>query len=79
MVVASSVKVDDKFLHNIYGKVDFTPTELQKPILDSKKRFTLVAGGEQAGKSMLASKYLIARFLDQQGNNLLYWLVAADY
>ena len=62
----------------LYEKVNFTPTELQKAILGSKKRFTLVAGGEQAGKSMVASKYLLARFLDT-GSSGLFWLVAADY
>ena len=62
----------------LYSKIGFNPTELQKPILESRKRFTLVAGGEQAGKSVVASKYLISRFTetDEPG---LYWLVAADY
>ena len=62
----------------LFSKLDFTPTEKQKPILESRKRFILVAGGEQAGKSMVASKYLVSRFLetDEPG---LYWLVAADY
>ena len=62
----------------IFSKLDFTPTEKQKPILNCRKRFILVAGGEQAGKSMVASKYLVSRFLetDEAG---LYWLVAADY
>ena len=62
----------------IYDKVGFAPTEAQTPILDSKKRFILVAGGEQAGKSMIASKFLLARFL-QLNDAGLYWLVAADY
>jgi hypothetical protein len=62
----------------IYDKVGFAPTEAQTPILDSKKRFILVAGGEQAGKSMIASKFLLARFLDINDAGL-YWLVAADY
>ena len=62
----------------IYEKINFSPTELQKPILSSRKRFILVAGGEQAGKSMVASKYLLARFLENDEPGL-YWLVAADY
>jgi len=45
----------------IYEKVGFKPTKAQLPLLNSRKRFTLVAGGEQAGKSMVASKYLLAR------------------
>ena len=62
----------------LFSKLDFEPTEKQAPILDCRKRFILVAGGEQAGKSMVASKYLVSRFLetDEPG---LYWLVAADY
>ena len=62
----------------IYDKVDFKPTDLQVPILNSRKRFILVAGGEQAGKSMVASKYLLGRFLETEGEGL-FWLVAADY
>ena len=62
----------------LYDKVDFVPTELQSPILNSRKRFILVAGGEQAGKSMVASKYLLGRFLETDGAGL-FWLVAADY
>ena len=37
-----------------------------------------MAGGEQAGKSMVASKYLVSRFLEYEDPGL-YWLVAADY
>ena len=48
------------------------------PILSARKRFILVAGGEQAGKSMIASKYLLSRFLEINEPGL-YWLVAADY
>ena len=54
------------------------PTPLQARILSAKQRFTLVAGGEQAGKSMVASKYLVSRFLENEEPGL-YWLVAADY
>jgi len=68
----------DQVAEYIYGKVGFKPTELQKPILACKKRFILVAGGEQAGKSIVASKFLLSRFLDHEGAGL-YWLVAADY
>ena len=62
----------------IFSKLNFEPTEKQSPILDCRTRFILVAGGEQAGKSMVAAKYLVSRFLetDEAG---LYWLVAADY
>ena len=62
----------------LFAKVGFTPTNEQRVILNSPYRFNLVAGGEQAGKSLIASKYLLGRFAetDQRG---LYWLVAADY
>ena len=62
----------------LFSKLEFEPTEKQKPILESRKRFILVAGGEQAGKSMVASKYLVSRFLENEEPGL-YWLVAADY
>ena len=62
----------------LYGKVGFNPTPAQMPIVECRKRFILVAGGEQAGKSMMASKYLLARMMEIN-NEGLYWLVAADY
>ena len=62
----------------LYDKVGFVPTKEQSVILNSQHRFNLVAGGEQAGKSMIASKYLLARFLETDGKGL-FWLVAADY
>ena len=58
--------------------VDFHPTDEQTQILNSGKRFILVAGGEQAGKSMVASKFLLQKFLEDESPGL-YWLVAADY
>ena len=62
----------------LYDKVNFDPTDEQRVILDSNKRFTLVAGGEQAGKSMIASKFLLRRIFETEEKGL-YWLVAADY
>ena len=62
----------------LYSKVGFTPTKEQVEILASKYRFNLVAGGEQAGKSLIASKYLLGRFAETESKGL-YWLVAADY
>jgi len=62
----------------LYKKVSFDPTEEQKVILDSDRRFILVAGGEQAGKSMIASKFLLKKAFETEGAGL-YWLVAADY
>ena len=48
----------------LFDKVGFYPTAEQSFILDSGYRFNLVAGGEQAGKSLVASKYLLSRFAD---------------
>ena len=62
----------------LFDKVEFEPTPLQRGILECRKRYVLVSGGEQAGKSMVASKYLLSRFMDTEGPGL-YWLVAADY
>ena len=62
----------------LFQKVGFSPTEEQKVILNSPYRFNLVAGGEQAGKSLIASKYLLGRFAETEERGL-YWLVAADY
>jgi len=69
----------EKATEFIFNHIGFNPTDLQKPILNSKKRFTLVAGGEQAGKSMVASKYLLSRIYAVDERPGLYWLVAADY
>ena len=62
----------------IFSRLEFVPTPLQAGILGSRSRFSLVAGGEQAGKSMVAAKYLVSRFLETEEEGL-YWLVAADY
>ena len=62
----------------IFRKVGFTPTVSQGPILDCSKRFILVVGGEQGGKSMVASKYLLQRAFEVD-DDALFWLVAADY
>ena len=68
----------DAVAEKLYDLVGFHPTELQDKILGSDKRFVLVAGGEQAGKSMVASKFLLQRFMRDESPGL-YWLVAADY
>ena len=71
----------------LFDAVGFVPTPPQTEILKADKRFVLVTGGEQAGKSMMASKYLLYRWLDvatqiEKGEIEgpgLFWLVAADY
>lgn len=62
----------------LYSKVSFEPHPEQLPILGSRKRFILVAGGEQAGKSLCGAKYLLGRHPETDGPGL-FWLVAADY
>jgi len=62
----------------LFEKVGFAPTNEQKTILESPYRYNLIAGGEQAGKSLIASKYLLGRFAETEERGL-YWLVAADY
>ena len=62
----------------LYNMVGFDATTAQMPILGSKKRYILVAGGEQAGKSLIASKYLLSKVFETEIPGL-YWLVAADY
>jgi hypothetical protein len=62
----------------LFAKIGFKPTEAQAPILFCEKRFILVAGGEQAGKSKVAAMFLLSRIADTDDAGL-YWLVAADY
>ena len=76
--LSCDVEKKEDVVKALYNMVDFKPTEAQTPILNSKKRYILVAGGEQAGKSMIASKYLLSRVFETETPGL-YWLVAADY
>ena len=62
----------------VFDKVGYKPTKAQEPIIYSDKRFVLVAGGEQAGKSLVASKFLLSKWTETEGPGL-FWLVAADY
>jgi hypothetical protein len=55
------------------------PTGAQRPILDSREQFIIVTGGEQAGKSICASKYFLSRFGEVEEEPAVYWLVSADY
>ena len=64
--------------------IGFEPhSEAQAAILRCRKRFKLVVGGGQAGKSIEATAdHAIHVFEDKQrrpGKTLLYWLLAADY
>jgi len=66
-------------------RLGFEPTgEEQARILRMRKRFKLVVGGDQSGKSLEASKDWGIHLLEDMARwgpdePLLYWLVAADY
>jgi hypothetical protein len=79
----------------LFEKVGYDPTQggrnkYQPKIVSCTKRFELVAGGEQAGKSEVASKVFLTKWFDDQvqfegeygdGSHdpLLYWLIGAAY
>jgi hypothetical protein len=61
----------------LYEQIGFEPHEEQLPILACEKRFIVVSGGEQAGKSMTAARFAARKITEADPD--LYWLVAADY
>jgi len=61
MVTTAPVTYFDQRSQVLFDTVDFVPTQPQNEILKADKRFVLVTGGEQAGKSMMASKFLLYR------------------
>lgn len=68
----------------LFQQVGFEPTgEEQARILRTRKRFKVVSGGDQSGKSIEAgADWLLHWFEDTvkfPGESLLYWLVAIDY
>lgn len=75
----------------VFDLIGYCPTEGQAPILLAEENEILVAGGFQAGKSVLASKIFAKRFpadilraltLEKEGRIKLpmpYWLVGNDY
>lgn len=65
-------------------QVGFEPTGVEQArILVSEKRFEAVSGGDQSGKSTIASKKWLLRWTEDMAVHgeaeLLYWLVAVDY
>lgn len=67
-----------------FDKMDFIPSKEQLSIIDDPSRYKLVAGGVRAGKSRLASVYLVNKILESFSKGTakpgdVYWLVAADY
>lgn len=75
--IASKRVIFDPIVDLLFEKVGFSPSVGQIPILQSNKRFILVTGGEQSGKSMTASKMLLKRLFDAPAGH--YWLVGVDY
>jgi hypothetical protein len=69
----------------MFDVVDFKPWPEQARIINCKERFVIVTGGEQGGKSIVASKVFLARWPQDiedhwNGNQpLIYWLVGPDY
>ena len=68
----------------LFDRMGFTPSEEQLKILNDPCRYKLVAGGVRAGKSRLASIYLVNKILESLADGTAnpgdtYWLVAADY
>jgi len=74
----------------LYDKLGFSPTgPEQAAILACRKRFWGVSGGEGAGKSVIAAKAWLGRWVDDMASNpgvgdgngppLIYWLVGEDY
>ena len=81
------------WLERLYEETGVLPTPEQAEILASGRRFTLVAGGEQAGKSVVAALFLMLKFFELPNTRViktrrgrvyihkpaLYWLVGATY
>lgn len=67
----------------IFGLVNYIPTEAQYEIHKDRSRNKLIAGGERAGKSKVNSKELLAHyawdFLAEKKKGGLYWLLGNDY
>ena len=75
-----NTEVRDKIL----GQIKFTASKEQLEIMEDGARWKLVAGGVRAGKSRLASVYLLVKLLESISDGTardsdIYWLVAADY
>lgn len=62
----------------VYSKLGYEPTPPQAEILASEKRFIIIGGGAQAGKSLTTAKFGVKRIIQKEGPSLI-WLVAADY
>ena len=74
----------------LFEQCGFEPnSDFQREILDSSQRFVQVTGGEQGGKSVVASKFLLKRWPSDMQKNpnegtgegmpILYWLIGHSY
>ena len=48
----------------LFETVQFEHPSLQRGILGSRQRSVFVSGGEQAGKSVVASRHVCSRFVE---------------
>jgi|TARA_Y100000310_G_scaffold341167_1_gene439459 hypothetical protein len=82
MATLAIPEADVDIIDVLFDKVGFEPTPRQKVILDASLnegvRFFVVAGGEQGGKSLCASKFLLQEWPFIEGP-MLCWLVSKDY
>ena len=74
----------------LFEQCGFEPnSDFQREILDTSHRFVQVTGGEQGGKSVVASKFLLKRWPSDMQKNpnegtgegmpILYWLIGHSY
>ena len=78
MMALSFVSDEQEWWYNsrrLLRAMGYTPSEVQDEVLRCKNRIILLSGGEQAGKSMVASMYLLTRMPYGE----LYWMVGDDY
>ena len=87
MTTLADQKPVDAAEDKLFKIVGFDPWPEQADVLDRYFRYIMVAGGEQGGKSLMASKWVVRRLPEdlalakEEGPDVavLYWLVAADY
>jgi hypothetical protein len=74
----------------VFDQVGFKPnSQFQRDILNAPHRFIEVTGGEQGGKSLIGTKVLLKRWIEDMANNpldgtgssppILYWLIGDAY
>lgn len=61
----------------IFHGLDYSPTEAQEPVHQSKARIIIVGGGERAGKSKIAAEECVSRIFSCKGQPI--FLVGEKY